>query len=66
MKIDTALVLCAGFGKRLLPLTKITPKPLLKIGKYTLLEKTIKLIEQLKIKKGEPQRPPHRRQQQDI
>ena len=51
MKIDTALVLCAGFGKRLLPLTKITPKPLLKIGKYTLLEKTIKLIEQLKIKK---------------
>ena len=51
MQIDTALILCAGFGKRLLPLTKIAPKPLLKIGESTLLEKTIKLIEQLKIKK---------------
>ena len=51
MQIDTALILCAGFGKRLLPLTKTTPKPLLKIGDSTLLEKTIKLIEQLNIKK---------------
>ena len=51
MQINTALVLCAGFGKRLLPLTKTEPKPLLKIGESTLLEKTIKLIEQLKIKK---------------
>jgi len=51
MQIDTALILCAGFGKRLLPLTKTLPKPLLKIGESTLLEKTIKLIEQLKIKK---------------
>ncbi len=51
MQIDTALILCAGFGKRLLPLTKATPKPLLKIGETTLLEKTIKLIEQTKIKK---------------
>ena len=51
MQIDTALILCAGFGKRLLPLTKTVPKPLLKIGESTLLEKTIKLIEQIKIKK---------------
>jgi len=51
MQIDTALILCAGYGKRLLPLTKTLPKPLLKIGESTLLEKTIKLIEQLKIKK---------------
>ena len=51
MQIDTALILCAGFGKRLLPLTKTEPKPLLKIGETTLLEKTINLIEQLKIKK---------------
>ncbi len=51
MQINTALILCAGFGKRLLPLTKTEPKPLLKIGETTLLEKTIKLIEQLKIKK---------------
>ena len=51
MQIDTALILCAGFGKRLLPLTKTVPKPLLQIGESTLLEKTIKLIEQIKIKK---------------
>ena len=51
MQIDTALILCAGFGKRLLPLTKTVPKPLLKIGESALLEKTIKLIEQIKIKK---------------
>ena len=51
MQIDTALILCAGYGKRLLPLTKTLPNPLLKIGESTLLEKTIKLIEQLKIKK---------------
>ena len=31
MKINTALILCAGFGKRLNPLTLDTPKPLLKI-----------------------------------
>ena len=51
MQIDTALILCAGFGKRLLPLTKKVHKPLLNIGETTLLEKTIKLIEQIKIKK---------------
>ena len=45
MQINTALILCAGFGKRLLPLTQSTPKPLLKIGQITLLERTIKLIE---------------------
>ena len=51
MQIKTALILCAGFGKRLLPLTQSTPKPLLKIGQITLLERTIKLIEKLQIKK---------------
>ena len=51
MQIDTALILCAGFGRRLLPLTQTVPKPLLKIGELTLLEKTIKLIETLKIKR---------------
>ena len=35
MKIDTALILCAGFGKRLNPLTLKTPKPLLKINNKT-------------------------------
>jgi N-acetyl-alpha-D-muramate 1-phosphate uridylyltransferase len=32
------MILAAGRGKRMMPLTKDTPKPLLKIGKYSLLE----------------------------
>ncbi len=50
MKIKTALILCAGFGKRLHPLTSKTPKPLLKINKITLLERTLNIIKQLEIK----------------
>ena len=51
MKINTALVWCAGHGKRLNPLTFKTPKPLLKINDKTLLENTIKLIVNLGIHK---------------
>ena len=51
MKINTALILCAGYGKRLNPLTLNDPKPLLKINKITLLENCINLIENLGIKK---------------
>ena len=51
MKINTALILCAGYGKRLNPLTLEKPKPLLKINEITLLEKCINLIEFLGIKK---------------
>lgn len=51
MKIHTALILCAGFGKRLNPITLKTPKPLLKIKDLTLLDHCIKLIEHLGIKK---------------
>jgi len=51
MKIDTALILCAGFGKRLNPLTLKTPKPLLKINNKTLLEGCIKMLIKLEIKK---------------
>ena len=51
MKINTALILCAGYGKRLNPLTLNEPKPLLKINKITLLENCINLIESLGIKK---------------
>ena len=50
MKINTAIILCAGFGKRLMPLTKEIPKPLLKINETILLENTIKLIKKLEIK----------------
>lgn len=51
MKINTALVLCAGYGKRLNPLTLSEPKPLLKFNGITLLENNINLIESLGIKK---------------
>ena len=51
MEIKTALVLCAGYGKRLNPLTLELPKPLLKLNNITLLEKTLNLIKSLGIKK---------------
>ena len=47
MKINTALILCAGYGKRLNPLTLIEPKPLLKVKEITLLENCINLIRSL-------------------
>ena len=49
MKIKTALILCAGFGKRLNPLTLKTPKPLININDTTLLQNTINLLEKLDI-----------------
>ena len=51
MKINTALILCAGYGKRLNPLTSDIPKPLLEINEVTLLENTINLLQDLGIKK---------------
>ena len=51
MKINTALILCAGYGRRLNPLTLERPKPLLKINEITLLENCINLIQFLGIKK---------------
>ena len=50
MKIKTALILCAGFGKRLNPLTLETPKPLLKIKNISMLEHCINLVISLGIK----------------
>ena len=51
MKIKTAIILCAGYGKRLNPITLTTPKPLLKINQITLLENCINLIHSLGINK---------------
>ena len=51
MQINTALILCAGFGKRLNPLTQKIPKPLLEINNVTLLENCINLVIKLGIKK---------------
>ena len=50
MKINTALILCAGFGKRLNPLTLKTPKPLIELNNVTVLETCINLIESLGIR----------------
>ena len=47
MRINTALILCAGFGKRLNPITLNTPKPLLEIKDVSMLERCINLIEKL-------------------
>ena len=49
MKINTALILCAGFGERLNPLTLKKPKPLLKIKNKTILERCINTIIKLKV-----------------
>ena len=51
MRIKTAIILCAGFGKRLHPLTLNKPKPLLDLFNKTLLEHTLNLIKKLNIKK---------------
>tara|TARA_B100000941_G_scaffold238678_1_gene181774 strand:- start:1424 stop:2113 length:690 start_codon:yes stop_codon:yes gene_type:complete len=51
VKINTALILCAGFGKRLNPITLSKPKPLLEINKITMLEKSINLIKEIGINK---------------
>ena len=50
MKINTALILCAGYGKRLNPITLKIPKPLIKINEITLLENSINFLEKLEIK----------------
>ena len=49
MRINIAFILCAGFGKRLNPLTLDTPKPLIKLKNIAVLETCINLIESLGI-----------------
>ena len=51
MKINTALILCAGFGKRLNPITLNTPKPLLEVKDVSMLERCINLAKKLGIQK---------------
>ena len=45
-----AMILSAGYGKRLHPLTKNCPKPLLKIGNETLLSNTLKFLTEFGVK----------------
>ena len=51
MKINTALILCAGLGKRLEPLTLTTPKPLIELKNTTILERCINTIIKLGVTK---------------
>jgi MurNAc alpha-1-phosphate uridylyltransferase len=44
MRIKYGMILAAGLGKRMRPLTLKTPKPLLEIGGRTLLERAINLL----------------------
>ena len=39
-----AIILAAGYGKRLMPLTKDTPKPLLKVGNQSLIKRNINYL----------------------
>jgi len=48
--IERAIVLAAGFGKRVLPLTNTTPKPLLKINNISLLTNTLNFLKKSGIK----------------
>ena len=50
MEINTALILCAGYGKRLNPITLSKPKPLIEINNTTLLQNTLNLVCSLGVK----------------
>ena len=44
MKIKKGMILAAGVGKRMQPITLKTPKPLIQIGNKNLLERAIALL----------------------
>lgn len=44
MNVD-AMVLAAGYGRRLRPLTDETPKALVRVGEFTQLERTLRVLE---------------------
>jgi len=48
-KIDTAVILAAGMGSRLGPLKRELPKSFLKIGEETLIERSIRLLQEREI-----------------
>ena len=44
MKIKHGMILAAGLGKRMQPITFKIPKPLIQIGKKNLIERAIELL----------------------
>ena len=48
--VKKAMILAAGFGSRIQPLTRDCPKPLLKIGNETLLSNSLKFLKTFGIK----------------
>ena len=44
MKIKQGMILAAGLGKRMQPITLKTPKPLIQIGNKNLLDRAIELL----------------------
>ena len=44
MKIKHGMILAAGLGKRMQPITFKIPKPLIKIGNKNLIERAIELL----------------------
>jgi len=51
MKVKTALILCAGYGKRLAPMSDDVPKPLLKVQNVNLLDNTLNFVKSIGINK---------------
>ncbi|MFK7866391.1 MAG: NDP-sugar synthase, partial [Alphaproteobacteria bacterium] len=51
IKINTAIILAAGFGKRLLPLTKDQPKPMVKLAGKPLIDWQIQRLKAAGISK---------------
>jgi NDP-sugar pyrophosphorylase family protein len=51
MKINQAIIVCGGYGKRLGKITLKTPKPLIKVKKFTVLDHVIKNLTRFGINK---------------
>ena len=51
MKVKSALILCAGYGRRLAPITYDVPKPLLKVKNVNLLDNTLNFVKSIGINK---------------